>query len=1182
MKIKDLLYFILLPCLLLVLPSRLQAGHLPIKSYTTFDGLPNDGVNKIVRDSRGFLWFCTGDGLSRFDGFEFKNYTQTQGLPHRNINGFLETKAGDLLIATSTGLAVFNPKGTAFRWNILTSTLEQNTADTPMFQTFYTPNADDVPFSKSILALAEAPDGRIFAGTAKGLFRLEKTAGAWTFNEAVAASEAAKLFSDDRVVGNLQFDAAGYLWLTTSTGINRISPEGTVVNLEKDRAEAISVDDLGRVWVGTNGKDGSLRRYRISADGQTAELEKTYRISDALPLERSIPAIMQTMDGKILVLTSQTLCEFLPEAADAEPKFRVIARGDFQALAQDGGGNLWLGTLQEGAWKISQNGFVKFDESDGITRGITSLFTNSSGELFITDRKKTISRFAKWHFESVVPEGGIDRRSWGMNQLDFEDPNGDWWVPSTMGLQVFAKPRAFNDLGKTPPKKVYSTADGLYGNEISNMFADSRGDVWISTINEKDTLQRIDQKTGRITRFSTADGLPRSNGAVAFCEAADGSVWIGFYLGGLARYRSGKFQFFTAEDGIPVGSVNSIYADKAGHLWIATAMRGVFRTDDPTSEKPHFVNLSTADGLSSNQTSCLTEDNAGQIYIGTGRGVNRLDPVNGNIKFYTQADGLPGSLVSLCRRDESGALWFVSRNKLVRFIPETENALKSPPVYIGGISVNGTAQKLSELGVETVENLNLASDERQIKIDFFALGFGAGERIQYQYKLDNGDWSKPDEQKSVTFNLASGEYRFSVRAVNADNVVSERPALFSFTIAPPFYRRWWFILLAALFVGGTILAIERTRAARLSELKNAFGKLSVSEQRFRQMIEQSSLGFVIFSPDGRLRSVNRAYENFWNVTFDEIKDWKMLDDAQLIESGVAGKLRRVFGGENISIPPVFYNTQKIGAGVAAPAPAEPRWIQSFAYPVKTDEGELLEVIMVMEDVTEAKNSETKLQNARAERLRELEQVRRRIAADLHDDIGSSLTQISIFSEVLQQRVDKTNERVLEPLEFIANSSRELIDAMSDIVWAINPQKDFLSELSGKMRRFASDVFTARRIELKYTASTTDDIALGANLRREVYLIFKESVNNIVKHSACTFVEIELTINPAPENAGLHLTLRDNGKGFEPADSVSGHGLVSMNARALGLGGRLEIVSGKTGTTVNLTVPLGAGAADENI
>ena len=205
-------------------------------------------------------------------------------------------------------------------------------------------------------------------------------------------------------------------------------------------------------------------------------------------------------------------------------------------------------------------------------------------------------------------------------------------------------------------------------------------------------------------------------------------------------------------------------------------------------------------------------------------------------------------------------------------------------------------------------------------------------------------------------------------------------------------------------------------------------------------------------------------------------------------------------------------------------------------------------------------------------------MRRRIAADLHDDIGSSLTQISVWSEVLQQRVDQTNYKITEPLEFIAGSSRELVDAMSDIVWAINPQKDFLSELSGKMRRFAADVFTARDIEFTFDAPHfAEEFALGANLRREVFLIFKESVNNIVKHADCSRVEIVLNI----KNSEIYLSLCDDGRGFETAETFDGHGLVSIKQRAAGLGGTLSIVSGKTmGTTTTLAAPLSPNAVEK--
>ena len=223
---------------------------------------------------------------------------------------------------------------------------------------------------------------------------------------------------------------------------------------------------------------------------------------------------------------------------------------------------------------------------------------------------------------------------------------------------------------------------------------------------------------------------------------------------------------------------------------------------------------------------------------------------------------------------------------------------------------------------------------------------------------------------------------------------------------------------------------------------------------------------------------------------------------------------------------------------------------------------------IIRDISERKQAAEALQRSREERLRELERVRRRIATDLHDDIGSSLTQISIMSEVVQNRGNGENTPALS---MIANASRELIDAMSDIVWAINPQKDHLSDLKQRMRRFAADVLTARNIDLDFRAPLDEtDIVLGANIRREVFLIFKETINNIVKHSACTRAEIDFRI----ADGKLLLHVKDNGKGFELTNESEGHGLMSIRERTAALGGAIEIDSATgQGTTTSLSVPL---------
>jgi signal transduction histidine kinase len=221
---------------------------------------------------------------------------------------------------------------------------------------------------------------------------------------------------------------------------------------------------------------------------------------------------------------------------------------------------------------------------------------------------------------------------------------------------------------------------------------------------------------------------------------------------------------------------------------------------------------------------------------------------------------------------------------------------------------------------------------------------------------------------------------------------------------------------------------------------------------------------------------------------------------------------------------------------------------------------------------ERKRAEEELRRTREERLIELERVRKRIATDLHDDIGSSLTQISILSEVARQQIGHDNSPVTRPLSMIANASRELIDSMSDIVWAINPQRDHLTDLTQRMRRFASDVLTARNIDFRLSLPDAEqDIPIGANVRREVFLLFKETVNNMVKHSGCSVAEIEFQV----EGDFLSLKFRDNGKGFDMTKESDGHGLMSMRERSRALGGDLEIASQVgQGTTVNVKIPLG--------
>jgi signal transduction histidine kinase len=433
--------------------------------------------------------------------------------------------------------------------------------------------------------------------------------------------------------------------------------------------------------------------------------------------------------------------------------------------------------------------------------------------------------------------------------------------------------------------------------------------------------------------------------------------------------------------------------------------------------------------LSSDNIHCFAEDRRGHVYIGTARGVERLDPQSGRIKHFTTADGLVKSEVMVAFRDHRDSLWFGSREGLSRLVPEPDRPTAPPPIFISGLRIAGVAYPVSELGATEVNGLVLEAGQNQIEIDFFGLSFSAGANLRYQYLLEGVDreWSALTDQRTVNTNLSPGTYRFLVRAVGADGAATPIPASVSFKILRPIWQRWWFLALFALVSGAIVYAL------------------------FRYRMEQAI---------------------------------------------------------------------------------------------------------------------------------ELERVRIRIATDLHDDIGASLTQIAILSEVVNQRISKNGSNVSEPLQMIAGTSREMVDAMSDIVWAINPRKDHLSDLSQRMRRFASDILSARDIQFRFRAPGADEknIRLGADLRREIYLIYKESVNNLAKHSRCTEADLLFQI----EKDGLSVIISDNGSGFDvdrkmngDHSGMGGHGLLGLRRRAEALGGKYEVTSAPgAGTTVTLKVPLG--------
>lgn len=199
----------------------------------------------------------------------------------------------------------------------------------------------------------------------------------------------------------------------------------------------------------------------------------------------------------------------------------------------------------------------------------------------------------------------------------------------------------------------------------------------------------------------------------------------------------------------------------------------------------------------------------------------------------------------------------------------------------------------------------------------------------------------------------------------------------------------------------------------------------------------------------------------------------------------------------------------------------------------------------------------------------MQQMRNNIASDLHDDIGASLSNISILNE-LTRRYSGDPARVNEYLGKASEDIKQVSEGISDIVWNINPRYDDLENLFIRMKRYASDILDAKNIHYRILfPNKAGNWALDMNKRRDFYLLFKEVINNLAKYSKATDASIELTLT----DSNVRLSVEDNGVGFDPASVNSGNGLHNMQQRAASLNGTLIINSKPgAGTQVLLNLP----------
>lgn len=371
------------------------------------------------------------------------------------------------------------------------------------------------------------------------------------------------------------------------------------------------------------------------------------------------------------------------------------------------------------------------------------------------------------------------------------------------------------------------------------------------------------------------------------------------------------------------------------------------------------------------------------------------------------------------------------------------------------------------------------------------------------------------------------------------------------------------------------LALERTRARQA--MKEAEDRergrvemaLRASEERFRTIVEQSPISIQVMTPEGWTVQVNHAWEKLWGVTAADVRNYNVLHDEQAKSLGMMPYVERGFAGETVEMPPVAYHTPE------TLKTERKRWFQARIYPVKDDGGEIRNVIMIYEDITERQWATEDLQKLSAELMNAQESERKRMSQELHDELGQALTAMRINLTGLEKDLfpgfPTSRKKLLETSLLVD----ETLERVRELSHALRPT--MLDELGlvPTLRWYVTHYAERLGIKVQFEAIGLDD-RLATEIETALYRIAQEALTNIAKHAQAHHVQLRLSCQESRVTASIE----DDGVGFDVQKKMTvdaqgaGAGLFGMRERVALLGGAFTIQSRPNqGTRLFIELPV---------
>ncbi len=788
-------------CLLLLVTALLQHGRAQepfFRRHLLGEALENTKVSMMYEAGDGFLWFGSNKGLLQYDGVGFTRYEAPADLTNNQVTAIYYDSHHRLWVGYGDGSVFFlNNYRRLQQWQ----------------------PEEGLP-TVAIKGIAEDNNGTLWLATyGEGVYYYQN-------NRLYNIDLEDGLASNDIYV--MSPDKNGRMWLGTDNGISICSVEGgkkKVENISKadglpdEIVRDILHDANGNCWIGMN--DNGFCYY------DTRRRAFTY------------PAVKWEM-------------------------------GVINSLAVYQNRELWIATEGNGLWRyhLPAGKLERVSDSGKKLRNakIYDLHRDIEGNLWVINNIEGICS-ANRRFEFITaPFDNI--------QALLVDHEKHLWAGTEHGLYSYDKNRL------QPFMRVRALPEKV---NVVSLYEDHYGHLWIGTYDngvycynpKSGKIRHIEEKSGLTTNnvisisglgdqlwlatfggvtAVTMSGDPLGNGQMTFQNLSNGSglganfmyksfvdsrgrVWFGTDGKGISVLENGKITNYTKAGNIELRSVYSIVEDRRGHIWLSTAKEGIFEFDGKS-----FTRLSLKEGLRNLAIMGLAANKRGDLLITHASGVDILDPVTKHLIYYDDEVGISKAepnLNALCT-DEGSNIWMGFGNQIINYCALEDTIAIHPRTLLNNVSV---FLEPVDFGTQHV----FAHDENSLIFEYTGLWYTDPAAVRYRYKLEgfNYDWVVSADRRAVYPNLPPGDYTFTVASTENSAFDDEPMVRYRFTIASPFWLRWWFILGTGIIGALALSYFVRSRDKRLQQA--ALLKKESAESQYEALKSQINPHFLFNS-----------------------------------------------------------------------------------------------------------------------------------------------------------------------------------------------------------------------------------------------------------------------------------------------------------------------------------------------